>query len=228
MPSVAHCTCVLHDALCFTRVIRSWGPGKASPLIIRCSLSICLCDYEAKQELCKLPCMHEFHNQCITKWFKQHRVCPLCKLDVAKALSENAHAYPEDMLVQHLTDEEQGVSGEVFPPTPHDPAASDIAAAAGMIMIDLPQTPSSRSSESAPNTARRDSSLLSSTTNPGRLPSPSSSRRASSGRTGRGGTAAASAASAGGECHGLCCPPCEACSPHVLYNTHLAPRLPFT
>ena len=31
---------------------------------------VCMCDFEAKQNLRVLPCAHEFHARCVDKWLK--------------------------------------------------------------------------------------------------------------------------------------------------------------
>jgi len=39
---------------------------------------ICLEKYIKQDILCKLPCGHSFHKDCIYKWFDQQKNCPLC------------------------------------------------------------------------------------------------------------------------------------------------------
>lgn len=52
------------------------------------SCSICLCDFEAPDELRRLPCKHYFHVRCIDSWLRISRACPMCNADVAAALPE--------------------------------------------------------------------------------------------------------------------------------------------
>ncbi|KAF9980715.1 hypothetical protein BGZ65_004764 [Modicella reniformis] len=40
--------------------------------------AICLCDYEDEEELRKMNCSHYFHKNCVDKWLKLNRNCPLC------------------------------------------------------------------------------------------------------------------------------------------------------
>ncbi|KAL4362237.1 hypothetical protein GQ457_04G007910 [Hibiscus cannabinus] len=41
---------------------------------------VCLCGFEADQEVSELSCKHFFHKACLDKWFnKQHSTCPLCR-----------------------------------------------------------------------------------------------------------------------------------------------------
>lgn len=49
--------------------------------------SICLADYEADEDLCRLPCGHDFHDQCISIWIENHSKCPLCNLDLNKPVA---------------------------------------------------------------------------------------------------------------------------------------------
>jgi len=44
--------------------------------------SICLCEYEDKEPLVKLPCGHIYHNDCITSWTTNSTRCPLCNFDL--------------------------------------------------------------------------------------------------------------------------------------------------
>lgn len=44
---------------------------------------VCLAEYEAGDSVRTLPCMHEFHAQCVDKWLKEvHNACPLCRASV--------------------------------------------------------------------------------------------------------------------------------------------------
>lgn len=48
------------------------GPG------IECC--VCLCMFEADEEVTELSCEHFFHKGCLDKWFdNQHISCPLCR-----------------------------------------------------------------------------------------------------------------------------------------------------
>ncbi|KAJ1376014.1 Zinc finger, RING-type [Sesbania bispinosa] len=41
---------------------------------------VCLCGFEANQEVSELPCKHFFHRGCLDKWFdNKHTTCPLCR-----------------------------------------------------------------------------------------------------------------------------------------------------
>ena len=41
--------------------------------------SLCQYRYKEKDKLILLPCLHQFHEKCANKWFKQHSLCPICK-----------------------------------------------------------------------------------------------------------------------------------------------------
>lgn len=41
---------------------------------------VCLCGFEADEEVSELSCKHFFHKGCLDKWLdKQHTTCPLCR-----------------------------------------------------------------------------------------------------------------------------------------------------
>ncbi|CAD8125925.1 unnamed protein product [Paramecium sonneborni] len=40
---------------------------------------ICLCEYEEEDLVKTIPCLHYFHDDCIEKWLKRSRHCPICK-----------------------------------------------------------------------------------------------------------------------------------------------------
>ncbi|XP_059448497.1 probable E3 ubiquitin-protein ligase XERICO [Corylus avellana] len=41
---------------------------------------VCLCGFEADEEVSELSCKHFFHKGCLNKWFdNKHTTCPLCR-----------------------------------------------------------------------------------------------------------------------------------------------------
>lgn len=41
---------------------------------------VCLCGFEADEEVSELSCKHFFHKGCLEKWFvHKHATCPLCR-----------------------------------------------------------------------------------------------------------------------------------------------------
>lgn len=43
--------------------------------------SICLCEYENEDLICKLWCNHIYHRDCVKEWLSLNAKCPLCKRD---------------------------------------------------------------------------------------------------------------------------------------------------
>lgn len=68
--------------------------------------SICLCEYEDGEAVVKLPCSHEYHDECITGWTRNHVRCPLCNFDCESATGDadtittiSTQGHPEDSIV---------------------------------------------------------------------------------------------------------------------------------
>ncbi|GAV63036.1 zf-RING_2 domain-containing protein [Cephalotus follicularis] len=41
---------------------------------------MCLCEFDAEEEVSELSCNHFFHKSCLEKWFNnKHSTCPLCR-----------------------------------------------------------------------------------------------------------------------------------------------------
>ncbi|KAE8730189.1 hypothetical protein F3Y22_tig00003041pilonHSYRG01071 [Hibiscus syriacus] len=41
---------------------------------------VCLCGFQADEEVSELSCKHFFHKGCLDKWFNnKHSTCPLCR-----------------------------------------------------------------------------------------------------------------------------------------------------
>jgi hypothetical protein len=47
--------------------------------------SICICEYEAGEEVLVMPCSHRFHGDCIKQWLAQSTKCPLCNQQVDRS-----------------------------------------------------------------------------------------------------------------------------------------------
>ena len=48
------------------------------------SCSVCLMEYKEGEAVCKLPCSHLYHVDCITQWLQANRNCPYCRADVGQ------------------------------------------------------------------------------------------------------------------------------------------------
>ena len=44
--------------------------------------TVCLCDYDEGETVMTLPCLHQFHPDCIRGWLKGHTTCPICRVDL--------------------------------------------------------------------------------------------------------------------------------------------------
>jgi hypothetical protein len=59
------------------------------------SCAVCLEDFEAADELRRMPCSHSFHRRCIFRWLRISRLCPWCRfplpsVDEQRVLNEQA------------------------------------------------------------------------------------------------------------------------------------------
>jgi hypothetical protein len=68
--------------------------------------SICLCEYEDGDRIARLPCSHEYHDECVSSWTSNHVRCPLCNFDLETATDAqtvttiaSSQAPPEDSIV---------------------------------------------------------------------------------------------------------------------------------
>ncbi|ELU11856.1 hypothetical protein CAPTEDRAFT_219920, partial [Capitella teleta] len=46
---------------------------------------ICLSEFEDKEEVRRLPCLHQYHTACIDEWLRMKAQCPTCRCDVREA-----------------------------------------------------------------------------------------------------------------------------------------------
>lgn len=54
----------------------------------RVTCMICLSEKEVGDTLRTLPCMHDFHCECIDEWLKTNRTCPICKTDITTGIAD--------------------------------------------------------------------------------------------------------------------------------------------
>uniref|UniRef100_A0A8D0HTG6 Ring finger protein 215 n=1 Tax=Sphenodon punctatus TaxID=8508 RepID=A0A8D0HTG6_SPHPU len=75
---------------------RRYHPGK-QPRSWACeidSCAICLDQFYKNQCLRVLPCLHEFHRDCIDPWLLLQQTCPLCKHNIlGKSWGRNGRTY---------------------------------------------------------------------------------------------------------------------------------------
>ena len=53
------------------------------------SCIICLSEYSMKDLIIKIPCTHEYHNECIIEWMKKNNTCPICRNFIEERNYEN-------------------------------------------------------------------------------------------------------------------------------------------
>ncbi|XP_044477193.1 uncharacterized RING finger protein C2A9.04c-like [Mangifera indica] len=46
--------------------------------------SICLEEFNVGDELCRLPCSHFYHEDCIVPWLEKSHTCPLCRFPLPR------------------------------------------------------------------------------------------------------------------------------------------------
>merc|ERR1719174_3346364 len=57
-----------------------------------CTCSVCLCDFEEQEKVKRLPCGHDFHQECIDKWLTKNAICPTCRASILSAPSRRRSA----------------------------------------------------------------------------------------------------------------------------------------
>ncbi|EXB93459.1 E3 ubiquitin-protein ligase hrd-1 [Morus notabilis] len=43
---------------------------------------VCFEDFMVGYEATRLPCSHIYHGNCIQKWFRKSKFCPLCRFEM--------------------------------------------------------------------------------------------------------------------------------------------------
>ncbi|CAK8684017.1 unnamed protein product [Clavelina lepadiformis] len=68
--------------------------------------AVCLESYKIGDTIRELPCKHIFHKKCIDPWLQSKRTCPMCKVNVLKALGLEEHDNPALDVERHSETEE--------------------------------------------------------------------------------------------------------------------------
>ncbi|XP_057706709.1 E3 ubiquitin-protein ligase RNF130 [Corythoichthys intestinalis] len=66
-----------------TRTVKK-GDKETDPDFNHCA--VCIEAYQLNDVVRVLPCKHVFHRACVDPWLNEHCTCPMCKLDILKAL----------------------------------------------------------------------------------------------------------------------------------------------
>ncbi|XP_077983612.1 RING finger protein 150-like [Glandiceps talaboti] len=62
--------------------------------------AVCIELYKAGDVIRKLPCKHYFHKGCVDQWLIEHRTCPMCKLNILKALGHDIQERRVSLIVE--------------------------------------------------------------------------------------------------------------------------------
>eukprot|EP01091_Cochliopodium_minus_P018377 TRINITY_DN7439_c0_g1_i1.p1 TRINITY_DN7439_c0_g1~~TRINITY_DN7439_c0_g1_i1.p1 ORF type:complete len:200 (+),score=31.81 TRINITY_DN7439_c0_g1_i1:41-640(+) len=46
------------------------------------SCTICMDDFVSRDKVVVLPCSHNFHRDCVVKWFHSSKLCPICRYEL--------------------------------------------------------------------------------------------------------------------------------------------------
>uniref|UniRef100_A0A674MBM2 Ring finger protein 130 n=1 Tax=Takifugu rubripes TaxID=31033 RepID=A0A674MBM2_TAKRU len=66
-----------------TRTVKK-GDKETDPDFNHCA--VCIEAYQLNDVVRILPCKHVFHKMCVDPWLNEHCTCPICKLNILKAL----------------------------------------------------------------------------------------------------------------------------------------------
>lgn len=57
-------------------------PTKTTRDDSECKCLVCQCEYETGEQLCRLPCQHTFHADCVKPWLMKKDICPYCRQSI--------------------------------------------------------------------------------------------------------------------------------------------------
>ncbi|XP_041640835.1 RING finger protein 150a [Cheilinus undulatus] len=92
--------------------------------------AVCIEGYKPNDVVRILPCRHVFHKHCVDPWLQDHRTCPMCKMNILKALGIPLNP---DCTDEVPPDYETSVGG---PPTNAISGASEITVNESSVVLD--------------------------------------------------------------------------------------------
>ncbi|XP_075399875.1 RING finger protein 150 isoform X2 [Tenrec ecaudatus] len=104
------------------------GDKETEPDFDNCA--VCIEGYKPNDVVRILPCRHLFHKSCVDPWLLDHRTCPMCKMNILKALGIPPNA---DCMDNLPTDFEDSLGG---PPTNQITGASDTTVNESSVTLD--------------------------------------------------------------------------------------------
>ncbi|MGH0116664.1 UNVERIFIED_CONTAM: hypothetical protein FKN15_012259 [Acipenser sinensis] len=99
-----------------TRTVKK-GDKETDPDFNHCA--VCIEGYKLNDVVRILPCKHVFHKMCVDPWLNEHCTCPMCKLNILKALGimpnlpcvDNV-AFDMDMISRSQTSSQRSILGD--------------------------------------------------------------------------------------------------------------------
>ncbi|MBN3276318.1 GOLI ligase, partial [Polyodon spathula] len=99
-----------------TRTVKK-GDKETDPDFNHCA--VCIEGYKLNDVVRILPCKHIFHKMCVDPWLNEHCTCPMCKLNILKALGimpnlpcvDNV-AFDMDMISRSQTSSQRSILGD--------------------------------------------------------------------------------------------------------------------
>ncbi|XP_043918217.1 RING finger protein 150 [Protopterus annectens] len=104
------------------------GDKEMEPDFDNCA--VCIEGYKANDIVRILPCRHLFHKTCVDPWLLDHRTCPMCKMNILKALGIPPNA---DCIDDIPPDYEGSIGG---PSTNQITGASDVTVNESSVILD--------------------------------------------------------------------------------------------
>ncbi|XP_061778949.1 RING finger protein 150a isoform X2 [Nerophis lumbriciformis] len=95
------------------------------------SCAVCIEAYKPNDVVRVLPCRHVFHKHCVDPWLHDHQTCPMCKMNILKALGISLHADGSDEMP---ADYEMSVGG---PSANLVSGASDVTINESSVVLDV-------------------------------------------------------------------------------------------
>ncbi|XP_047221628.1 RING finger protein 150a isoform X2 [Girardinichthys multiradiatus] len=104
------------------------GDMETEPDFDNCA--VCIECYKPNDVVRILPCRHVFHKHCVDPWLQDHRTCPMCKINILKALGI---PFSADCTNETPLDYETSIGGPLTNPIS---AASDITVNESSVALD--------------------------------------------------------------------------------------------